>query len=398
MLVNNIPPYAILCVSHLEWTDTLFQRPQQVMLRLSKRHRVIYFKEWAFKEWVRGRSNSKRIGATCFKVNSNLTVCDFVMPLPRFRNRIKVFETFGHRLAFRQIRKLIGKDAQAPIVLWYYFPMFLELSKFLAPDFIVYECMDNYVALSQRLPNSVIALLKKREASLLEKADVIFYGSKTLMDDRSAYAYKSHHFPTGVDTEHFSRSMSLTNPVPADIANLKRPILGYWGAVDQRIDYAVLEHCARQRPNWSIVLMGPMVTISKRDISIFLDLPNVHWLGPKTYGDLPEYARIFDICMLPFKRTDEGKYLNPTKTLEYLATGKPVISTSIPEIEHFFSDTVSIAYNAFDFIVKSEELLAYDNNVQREKRLTKAKGNSWEAMVEKMESITSNFSTNRRYL
>jgi glycosyltransferase involved in cell wall biosynthesis len=384
------PTITILCISHLEWTDTLFQRPQQVMLRLSRTHKVIYYKEWAFKEWVRGKANSSKIGATWSNMNANLTVCDFVMPLPRFRNRLKIFEDIGHWLVFRQLQPLLEEKPNSRLILWYYFPIFFELATLLEPDLVIYECMDNYVALSQGTPGSILALLKKREAKLLERADVVFYGSRTLMDERPVHRHKSHHFPTGVDMEHFAQAMKRQTLLPADIKGLKRPILGYWGAVDQRIDYAVLDNCARQRPDWSIVLIGPMVTISERDIAQFLALPNVHWLGPKTYQDLPVYARAFDICMLPFKTTDEGKYLNPTKTLEYLATGKPVISTKIPEVERFYSDTVMVAQSAFDFVRKSEIILAREHDpLEKEKRMAKARGHSWDAMAEQMEGIAN---------
>jgi len=160
--------------------------------------------------------------------------------------------------------------------------------------------------------------------------------------------------------------------------------------VDQRIDYAVLEHCARQRPDWSIVLVGPMVTISERDVASFLALPNVHWLGPKTYQDLPPYARAFDICLLPFKTTDEGKYLNPTKTLEYLAAGRPVVSTNIPEIGRFYSDTVAVAQSGSDLARKCESILAREPDpVEQERGLAKARGHSWDAMVDQMENIAT---------
>jgi len=388
MATSKKPKATIVCISHLEWTDTLFQRPQQVMSRLSKRHHVIYYKEWAFREWIHGKAAPGSIAGLCRKVNSSLAICDFAMPLPRFRNHLKLFEDIGHWLALRRIRSLIGEDFGGPLILWYYFPVFLELIRSLGPDRVVYECMDNYVALSHNTPGSIVAGVKEREARLLQRADIIFYGSQTLMDERSGHRHKSRHFPTGVDTEHFARGMEGQAPLPADIKGLQKPMLGYWGAVDQRIDYAVLDRCARQRPDWSIVLIGPMVTISERDISSFLALPNVHWLGPKAYQELPRYARAFDICMLPFKTTDEGKYLNPTKTLEYLAAGRPVVSTKIPEIERFYSDMVAVAQSGSDLVRKCESILAREPDpVEQDRRLAKAKGHSWNAMVDQMEKI-----------
>jgi glycosyltransferase involved in cell wall biosynthesis len=356
------------------------------MLRLSRHHKVIYFREWSLKEWVKGLLKGKRF--TNRWINHNLLIYNFVLPLPSIGGRWQSAISLNKRLSIRKTKALIRQTRGSCLILWYYFPMLLEVSDELRQDCsaIVYECMDNYMALSNNDPEAfkTIALPETR---LLEKADVIFYGSRTLMHARPNYRKKSYHFPTGVDTEHFARAMRTRLPLPADIQRLKKPILGYWGAVDQRIDYAVLDYCARQRPDWSIVLIGPMVTISERDIAPFLTLTNVHWLGPKTYWDLPEYARAFDLCILPFKTTDEGKYLNPTKTLEYLATGKPVISTGIPEIEHFYSDTVAVAYSEVEFVKKSEQLLGEGGRLEQDKRLAKAKGNSWEVMVAAMENI-----------
>jgi UDP-galactopyranose mutase len=356
------------------------------MLRLSRKHKVIYFREWSLKEWVKGILKGKIFRNQ--RVNANLLVYNFILPLPSLGGKWRSAMSLSKWLSRRKTKALIRQTSGGPLILWYYFPMLLELIDDLEKDhsIVIYECMDNYMALSNNDPEAIktVALPEKR---LLQKAEIIFYGSQTLMDSRPSYRNRSHHFPTGVDAEHFAQAMDLHRSLPFDIERIKRPILGYWGAVDQRIDYAVLDFCARQRPDWSIVLLGPIVTISERDLDSFLGLPNVHWLGPKTYQELPNYARAFDLCVLPFKTTDEGKYLNPTKTLEYLATGKPIISTSIPEIERFYSDTVAVAYSEVEFVKMSEELLGEGGRLEQDKRLAKAKGNSWEMMVAAMENI-----------
>lgn len=384
--MENTDDFTILCISHLEWTKTLFQRPQQVMLRLSERYNVIYFREWCLKEWIKGILNKKDMKS--FKVNKNFFIFNPVMPLPTLKRKIKIFELLNRWLVTQSLKMTIKRNKIDKIILWFYFPNHLELISKIKAPIIVYECMDNHVALSHN-DKSYAEYIKNKEVYLLDKADVIFYGSKTLMDSRPEYRHKSHHIPTGVDVKHFSKAMDNHLSLPDDIRCITKPILGYWGAVDERIDYKVLHYCATTHPEWSIVLLGPMVKIEQREINFFLNLPNVYLLGPKIYESLPDYARAFDVCLLPFKQTDEGKYLNPTKTLEYLATGKPIVSTKIPDIVQFYYDTVIIASDEKDFVEKLQKALLNDNEEKRNGRLSTTKGNSWESMVERMEQIVS---------
>ncbi len=207
------------------------------------------------------------------------------------------------------------------------------------------------------------------------------------MDERPAYHAKSHHFPTGVDVDHFARAGDSGGSVPSEIRAIRRPILGYWGAVDHRIDFELLAYAAAARPDWSFVLLGPLVALQRETIDHFLRLPNVYWLGPKLYRDIPEYARAFDVCLLPFKVSDEGRYLNPTKTLEYLATGKPVLSTRIPDVERFYADTVEITGTREEFVEAARCLLEHDTAEKRARRVARAQDCSWESMVNAMWSI-----------
>lgn len=383
---GNPISHTILCISHLEWTERLFQRPQQVMLRLSGRYKVTYFSKRYFKQWIglAGRLNFKELRS--FHVNENLFVWNLLMPLPTLNRALNTFSDFNRWWVIHNIKKIAGKPSQNRFVLWCYFPVDMELLDVLNPSLIIYDCMDNYISLSNG-NESNIRYLKRTEPYLLERADIIFYGSKFLMDSRKEYAYKSYHLPTGVDFELFSSSMNEDLPLPHDMEGIRKPILGYWGAVDQRIDYKLLYECAIRHPDWSIVLLGPMVEIKKKDIDYFLELPNVHWLGPKPYQLLARYAKAFDVCLLPFKESDEGKYLNPTKTLEYLATGRPVVSSKIPDIETFFSDTVDMAVGENEFVKSVEKRMMMDDERAKDKRLAKAKDYSWGKMVSRMDEI-----------
>ena len=374
----------ILCISHLEWTRHLFQRPQQVMLRLSKSYKVVYLKVWWSKEWMHLKKHYRKLRS--FRVNDNLTVFNVLMPLPTLAGRLKLFKQFNEWHLLYSLKRHLSIDTAEDVILWYYCPMHLDLIEKINSSSIIYECMDNHIALANR-NRSTIDYIRHNEPYLLSKADVIFYGSSFFMKSRKEYEYKSYHVPTGVDVDFFRQAMNPDIRVPDDIRKIKGPIIGYWGAVDERIDYDLLNECATQRPDWSIVLLGPMVKITKEQIDFFLKLPNVHWLGPKRYELLPGYAKAFDVCILPFKESDVGKYLNPTKTLEYLATGKPVVSTKIPDMVEFYSDTVDIAAGKGQFIESVEKRIGADDHRAKKKRLARAREWSWEKMVAKMEGI-----------
>jgi UDP-galactopyranose mutase len=387
---SNRSPWLIVCVSHLEWTESLFQRPQQVMRRLSQSHPVLFSYAVAPREWgsmlLRGESVRQRL-----TLSANLTVLRERSLLPAWGGRLPQFQRFND---LRFVRALCRATSHVPPhrrILWYYYPQHLELIDALKPRIVVYECMDNYTALfsgnKDPAQANAFAAVQRDEPPLLQRADIVFYGAHTLMDERPAYRAKSHHIPTGVDVDHFARATTPRGAVPPDICAIPRPMLGYWGAVDNRIDFKLLTYAATTRPDWSFVMLGPLVTLRRDSIDHFLRLPNVHWLGPKLYEDIPDYARAFDVCLLPFKVSDEGRYLNPTKTLEYLATGKPVLSTHIPDVERFYSDTVAIARTRDEFVQIAQQLLERDTETARAQRTTKAQNRSWETMVDAMWSL-----------
>ena len=383
-------PWLIVCVSHLEWTESLFQRPQQVMRRLSQSHAVLFSYPVALREWggmlLRGESVRQSL-----PLSTNLTVLRGRSLLPAWGGRLPQFQRFNDLRFMRALRRAASHVPPHQRVLWYYYPQYLELIDALQPRTVVYECMDNYTALFSPKKNpaqaSAFAAIQRDEPALLQRADIVFYGAHTLMDERPAYRAKSRHFPTGVDVKHFARAAAAGGFTPPEIAAIRRPVLGYWGAVDNRIDFELLTHAATARPDCSFVLLGPLVTLQRETIDHFLRLPNVHWLGPKLYEDIPDYARVFDVCLLPFKVSAEGRYLNPTKTLEYLATGKPVLSTCIPDVERFYSDTVAIVRTREEFVQMTRQLLERDTDAARAQRMAKAQNRSWETMVDEMWSL-----------
>lgn len=378
--------WVILCLSHLEWTQALFQRPQQVMSRLSRDRPVFYAYPLALREWLgalrRGEAAPSRL-----EIQPGLTLLRPRALLPAFQGRLPLFQWINDRLFRLAVRHAVRHVPRERLILWYYYPRHIELIDALRPRAVAYECMDNFQALyagkDDPVRQAAFRALQADEPRLLRRADAIFYGAQTLMDERPEYAAKSTHIPTGVDLDHFARAAN-GEPPAADIGTIRGPILGYWGAIDNRIDFDLLTQAARACPEWSFVFVGPFVVIEPKDIDSFLKLPNVHWLGPKPYAALPDYARAFDICLMPFKVGDEGRYLNPTKTLEYFATGKPVLSTRVPDVERFYRDLVAIADTPAAFIDAARRLLRDDSESARAARIAKASAHSWDAMAARL--------------
>jgi len=163
------------------------------------------------------------------------------------------------------------------------------------------------------------------ETRLMQHADVIFTGGYEMGEKRKKLHPNVHIFGCGVEFDHFNKAADPTTIIPPDIDFMGRPILGWFGVVDERVDYAMLGEIARMRPEWSIAMVGPVVKV---DPNLLPHSPNLFWMGGRDYQQLPNYCGAFDICLMPFAMNASTQYINPTKGLEYMATGKPVISTA----------------------------------------------------------------------
>ncbi len=242
-------------------------------------------------------------------------------------------------------------------------------------DTVVYDCMDELSAFRYAPPS-----LPMREQLLLSEADVVFTGGPRLYAAKSGEHPNVHCFGCGVDTAHFGRALDEALDIPMDIATLPRPLLGYVGVIDERLDYALLARLASTRP-WSVVMVGPAVKVNADE------LPrgsNLHWLGGRPYDALPAYLKGFDVALMPFALNDATAFINPTKTLEYMAAGRPIVSTPIADVVHQFASIVGIASTPDDFIARCEQPV----DRQRIRRgIDYAATRSWDATVEQMEAL-----------
>ena len=297
----------LLCFSHLRW-NFVFQRPQHLMTRCAGERRVYFIEEPIWDD-----SSSPRLH---LEAVDGVTV---VTPhVPHGLDDERLISTQR-----RLLDDLIDQEQITDFVAWYYTPMLLAFSDHLAPLATIYDCMDELSAFHGAPP-----ALKAREAELMARADLMLTGGQSLYEAKRDQHRNIHPFPSSVDVAHFSRARRIVAE-PRDQALIARPRLGFFGVIDERMDLALLDGVAAARPDWQIVLLGPVVKI---DPAVLPRRANIHYLGAKKYDELPQYLGGWDVALLPFARNEATRYISPTKTPEYMAAGKPVVSTSIRDV------------------------------------------------------------------
>ncbi len=323
----------IVCLSHLRW-GFVFQRPNHLMSRASRERRVFFVEEPVY-----GASKAE---LSIREVGTNLFVV-----VPNLPNDVAA-------RAYEQQARLLYDLALArsivdPVV-WFYTPMALEFARGIRASVTVYDCMDELSAFQGAPPG-----LGVLEAELFERADIVFTGGQSLYEAKRERHSNIHAFPSSVDVSHFSPAREKL-PDPPDQAGIGEPRVGYFGVIDERMDLELLARIADERPNWQIIMVGPVVKI---DASTLPVRKNIHYLGQKTYDELPRYLAGWDVALMPFAQNESTRFISPTKTLEYLAGGKPVVSTPILDVVTPYGDQglVDIA-RPEDFVRAVERALA----------------------------------------
>ncbi|MDK2971264.1 MAG: hypothetical protein PWP23_1019 [Candidatus Sumerlaeota bacterium] len=360
-------PLHIVCLSNLAWERRLFQRPQQLMTRFAAGgDSVLYVARMSARKWRRLPPDERRISFGPAAEARNIPY----MPLSgrsAFSNRLSI------RLACRAARPFLRAAPPGRRVLWFQNPDYLEAADWLPHDLLVFDCMDPFSSFQATAP-----WVPEKDRRVVQRADVLFTGGRSLQRQREGTHPRLHCFPSGIDFAHFARGAE-PGGVPADIAALPRPILGYFGAVDERIDWPLIEAVCRQRPQWSIVFLGPLIGMERPPLTA----PNFHHLGAKSYDDLPEYLRAFDAALIPWRLTELTKMMSPTKTPEYLAAGRPVVSTPIPDVQADYDREVLLAADPAAFIAACEQALAAGTGPARKPPQSR----TWEEIADSMRTI-----------
>lgn len=301
--MNNA--YDVVCLSHLRWSF-VFQRPQHLLSRCAQERRVFFFEEPVFVD-----------GPTHLELTISEEGVHVAVPhIQHGSERIDEIQA-------QMLSELLRDQRIERYVLWYYTPMALPFTEQLHPLAVVYDCMDQLAAFKNASPDLV-----PRERLLLSRADVVFTGGNSLYEDKKSQHSNIHAFPSSVDVAHFAKAR-VKQDDPADQADIAFPRLGFFGVVDERMDLDLLQGVATAHPDWQLVILGPVVKIDEADLP---RAPNIHYLGGKSYGELPAYIAGWSVALMPFARNESTAFISPTKTPEYLAAGRPVVSTSIRDV------------------------------------------------------------------
>ncbi len=355
----------IICFSHLRW-NFVYQRPQHLFTRFAKHYTIYFFEEPVFHESEDNYSIALA-NENIFVVTPYLNVID------------QHISAIKRQAAL--LNKLLKEQQIQQYICWYYSPMALQFSNHLHPSLIVYDCMDELSAFK-----NAPAELKNIEKQLFAKADIVFTGGFSLYHAKKHLHKNIYPFPSSIEKEHFSEARTITEE-PSEQKNIPHPRLGFFGVIDERFDIELIKEAAAKKPDWDFVFIGPVIKISD---DILPKAKNIFYLGSKSYTQLPKFIGGWDIALIPFAINESTKFISPTKTPEYLAAGKPVISTPIADVVSPYGEAnlVSIVDTASEFITAGETILNQEN-----KKLWLAKvdaflsDNSWDNTFYKMNSI-----------
>jgi glycosyltransferase involved in cell wall biosynthesis len=359
----------LIVFSHLRW-NFVYQRPQHLVSRLARHYPVLFIEEPV-------RGPEARI--ECTSPVDNVTVLRPQTPIeaPGFHD---------DQLAL--LRPLVAEALRErgidDYIVWFYTPMALPLLAELAPRAVVYDCMDELSAFKDA-PRQ----LRQREAALLKSAQLVLCGGPSLFEAKRSLHPNVLSLPSAVDAQHYAPQVA-TSKIDLMLkaeqvqGRIPGPRLGYFGVVDERLDMDLLAAVADAESDWQVVMVGP---IAKIDPERLPKRPNIHWLGQQPYQLLPQLVADWDVCLLPFALNESTRYISPTKTLEYMAAGKPIVSTAVPDVVAQFSDIVDVAESHEAFCAAVRRALDSPQPAILARGIERAGSSTWNAIVAKMQDI-----------
>jgi len=378
----------IICISSIDW-DFIWQGHQEIMSAFARNGNKVLFIENTgvrspgirdisriknrVKNWLKGVKGIR-------KETGNLYVFSpLVLPFPYS----KLARCINRRLILPVLYKWMKvMDFDDPIV-WTFLPtpLSIDIADNITKKLFVYYCIDNFSVSSISAKK-----IKKSEEKLLKKVDLVFATSKELYNYCSGYNDKVYRFPFAVNFKEFEKIRLRDSPMPEEFRNIKSPIIGYVGGVHKWINQGLIKDLAENCPQYSFVFIGPI----QADVSKLQALKNIHFLGKKEHSQLPLFIKYFDAGIIPYIISEYTNNVYPTKLNEYLALGKPVISTSLPEIAGFnkeYGDIVYVAEDSGRFEKYIEKAINEDNQSLKDRRIEAARKNSWENHIEKISQL-----------
>ena len=359
--------FDLVCFSHLRW-NFVFQRPQHLLTRFARDYRVFYMEEPIF-------DADHDHNVVTQTLDQLWTVVPHLKNEGSFQEKVLRQETL--------IKEFFTERKLERYIFWYYTPMSLEYTQSFSPELTVYDCMDELSAFK-----FAPVTLKENEEKLFKQADLVFTGGHSLFEAKKNKHTDIFPFPSSIDKEHFAKARGDVAD-PEDQRSIPHPRIGFYGVIDERMDIDLVARVAERKPDWHFVMIGPVVKIEDNSLPRF---NNIHYLGSKTYEELPSYLAGWDIAMIPFALNESTKFISPTKTPEYLAAGKPVISASIRDVVTPYADNnlVHIADTPEDFILAAEMIEKKDHKPWLIEVDTFLFDNSWDHTWNQMMTLISN--------
>lgn len=360
----------LIVFCHLRW-DFVLQRPQHVMRRLAEHYDVLFVEEPVLAE------GETRLEST--------TPCARLQVLrPHTESEGVGFSPDQLEPVRRLLVEHLERQGITDYLVWFYTPMAVPLLEVLRPRAVIYDCMDELSAFKNAPPR-----LQELERALLAAADVVFTGGPSLYESKRQRHPSVFCLPSAVDAEHYARAHALSDvdamrradDLQADVGH---PRLGFFGVIDERLDLVLLEELAAARQQWQLVMVGPVVKISQDDLP---RRANIHWLGQQPYALLAQLVATWDVCLLPFALNDSTRFISPTKTLEYMAAEKPVVSTPVRDVSVLYGAHVRVANAGFEFMAACEAALAEspdDMSTRNAAMLKTVAEHSWDRTVQTM--------------
>jgi glycosyltransferase involved in cell wall biosynthesis len=363
-------PRTLLCLSHLNW-DHVWQRPQQLMTRLTRRYNVVFVDP----PDVRGDVEAPHL--------REMGVDQGVRWVrPYFPARHADWPDGYWRLWHGLLPETLAIAGERPI-LWVFSPLADTLVERARPQaaLVVYDCMDDLASFKDGTE-----AMRRHEERLFGLADLVFTGGRSMYEARKDKHPRVHCFPSGVDVDHYRQTLDPATPEDPAVAALPRPRLGYFGVLDERIDWPLIAEVAARRPAWHWALVGPTAKVDPAELP---QAANIHYLGKQPAARLPGLLKGFDVATMPFAMNEATRFISPTKTLEYLAGGRPVLSTPVPDVAAQYSDMVAIASGVDAWIAAAEDILAGPPalEVRLERARPVLEANTWDSIAARMADL-----------
>ena len=383
----------ILCIATADW-NSLWRPIHQIMSRFVPQKRVIYFDP--------GRNPERSVMSEMLDnlpnywtlrpkvVRENLIVIPTPSSLPharRFLPRSVLRVTmpmvikFNSRILIRHIlRTMEALNIRSPI-LWLYSPYQIDLIGEFGEKLTCYHNYDEFANFTQN--SRIRELIRHLDDELCRRVDVVFATSRSQWEHRRAFNPSTYCTPNGVDFDLFNKALNPETPIPSDIAGLKKPIIGFVGWLGFQMDLDLLLGIAEAYSDCSLVLVGPDAMPENAKHRHLRAMPNVHFLGQKAVGTLPGYLKAIDVALIPYLLEGYTLTAYPLKLHEYLAAGRAIVSTALPELRPF-GHVVRIAETHAEFVSQIGEALQDYSPQAIDARVAVARENTWDNRIAEM--------------